>query len=229
EVRDWLREIKGGEAHESTKKLFTGSLKKYCEFRGLTPGELLTEGEEDLKLPREQKQVKRHLLDFRDYLKESGRGKRTVAHYLSVITSFFTSHDVLLPKLSNGSIEVEWEKKEFDRARVKELVNVCTPRERAMFMTMFQAGLAANEVSSLRIKDLAEVKDGLTVLRLKREKNGYRFVTFLGSDAREAIDQYLKIRNEGNLLPSRPKLSAECKVKSENDYLFVTWNARLRA
>jgi integrase len=229
EVGDWLREIKGGEAHESTKKLFTGSLKKYCEFRGLTPGELLTEGEEDLKLPREQKQVKRHLLDFRDYLKEGGRGKRTVAHYLSVITSFFTSHDVLLPKLSNGSIEVEWEKKEFDRARVKELVNVCSPRERAMFMTMFQSGLAANEVSSLRIKDLAEVKDGLTILRLKREKNGYRFVTFLGSDAREAIDHYLKIRNEGNLLPSRPKLSAECKVKSENDYLFVTWDARLRA
>jgi hypothetical protein len=94
---------------------------------------------------------------------------------------------------------------------------------------MFQSGLAANEVSNLKIKDLAEVKDGLAVLRLKREKNGYRFVTFLGSDAREAIDHYLKIRNEGNLLPSRPKLSAECKVKSESDYLFVTWNARLRA
>jgi integrase len=222
EVRDWLRDIKGGEAHESTKRMFAGSLKKYCVYRELTPGELLTEGEEDLKLPRERKQVKKHLLDFRDYLKEGERGKSTVAHYMSAINSFFASHEVLLPKLSNGSIEVEWEKKEFDRAKVKELVNVCTPRERAIFLTMFQSGLAANEVSNLRIKDLAEVRDSLTVLRLKREKNGYRFVTFLGHDAREAIDNYLKIRNEGNLITSRPRISEEAKVKSENDFLFIT-------
>ncbi len=222
EVHNWLRDIKGGEAHESTKRMFAGSLKKYCEYRGLTPGELLTEGEEDLKLPREQKQLKKHLLDFRDYLKEGERGKSTVAHYMSAINSFFASHEVLLPKLSNGSIEVEWEKKEFDRARVKELVNVCTPRERAIFLTMFESGLAANEVSSLRIKDLAEVRDGLTVLRLKREKNNYRFVTFLGRDAREAIENYLKIRNEGALITSRPKISKEAKVKSENDFLFIT-------
>ena len=222
EVRDWLRDIKGGEAHESTKKMFAGSLKKYCEYRGLTPGEILTEGEEDLKLPREHKQVKKHLLDFRDYLKEGGRGKSSVAHYISAINSFFASHEVLLSKLSNGSIEVEWEKKDFDRARVKELVNVCPPRERALFLTMFQSGLAANEVSNLRINDLSEVRDGLTVLRLKREKNNYRFITFLGRDARGAIDNYLKIRNEGNLITSRPRISKEAKVKTENDFLFIT-------
>jgi integrase len=229
EVRNWLRDIKGGEAHESTKRMFAGSLKKYCEYRGLTPGELLTEGEEDLKLPREQKQVKKHLLDFRGYLKEGERGKSTVAHYMSAINSFFASHEVLLPKLSNGSIDVEWEKKEFDRARVKELVNACTPRERAIFLTMFQSGLAANEVSNLRIKDLLEVRDGLTVLRLKREKNNYRFVTFLGRDAREAIDHYLKIRNEGNLITSRPRISEEAKVKSENDFLFITRDSHSKA
>jgi integrase len=225
EVRDWLRDIKGGEAHESTKKMFSGSLKKYCEYRRLTPGELLTEGEEDLKLPREQKKVKKHLLDFRDYLKEGERGKSSVAHYMSAINSFFGSHEVLLPKLSNGSIEVEWEKKEFDRARVKELVNACTPRERAIFLTMFESGLAANEISNLKIKDLAEVRDGLTVLRLKREKNNYRFVTFLGRDAREAIDNYLKIRNQGNLITSRPRISEEAKVKTENDFIFITRDA----
>jgi integrase len=229
EVRDWLRDIKGGEAHKSTKRMFSGSLKKYCEYRGLTPGELLTEGEEDLKLPREQKQVKKHLLDFRDYLKEGERGKSSVAHYMSAINSFFGSHEVLLPKLSNGTIEVEWEKKEFDRTKVKELVNVCPPRERAIFLTMFESGLAANGVSNLKIKDLAEVIDGLTILRLKREKNNYRFVTFLGRDAREAIDNYLRIRNEGRLITSRPRISEEAKVKSENDFLFITRDSHSKA
>jgi integrase len=94
---------------------------------------------------------------------------------------------------------------------------------------MFQSGLAANEISNLKIKDLAEVRDGLTVLRLKRAKNNYRFVTFLGRDAREAIDNYLKIRNEGNLITSRPRISEEAKVKSENDFLFITRDSHSKA
>ena len=228
EVRDWLREIKGGEAHESTKKGFAGTLKKYCEFRGLAPAELLDEAEEDLKLERRKRKVKTHLLDFKDYLKETGRGKTTVGHYMSAINSFFTSHDVFLPKLSNGSRVVEWEKEEFDREKVRELVNVCNPRERAMFLTMFQSGLAANEVSNLRIRDLKDEKDDITVLRLQRQKNGYRFITFLGRDARAAIEHYLKIRNEGALIPTRPNLSRGAKVESEDDFLFITYDSHAK-
>ena len=228
EVRDWLREIKGGEAHESTKKMFAGALKKYCKFRGVSPGELLDEAEEDLKLERRKRKVKTYLLDFRADLKESGRSKSTIGLYMSAIRSFFTSHEVLLPKLSNGSREVEWEKEEFDREKVRHLVNVCNPRERAIFLTMFQSGLAANEVSNLRIKDLKDVKDGITVLRLQREKNGYRFITMLGRDAREAIEQYLKIRNEGALIPTRPNLSKGAKVESEDDFLFITYDSHAK-
>lgn len=228
EIRDWLREIRGGEAHESTKKVFAGALKKYCEFRGLTPAELLDEAEEDLKLERRKRQVKRHLLDFKDYLKETGRGKTTVGHYMSAISSFFTSHDVFLPKLSNGAREVEWEKEEYDREKVRELVNVCSPREKAIFLTMFQSGLAANEVANLQIKDLKERREDVTVLRLKREKNGYKFITFLGRDARAAIDHYLKIRNEGALIPARPNLSKRAKVESEDEYVFITYDSHAR-
>jgi len=225
-VKDWLREIKGGEAHKNTKRQFAGALKKYCEFRGLSPAELLDEGEQDLKLERDDKVVKAHILDFKDSLRDSGKGKNTIALYISVIRSFFASHEVPLPKLSNGTVEVEWEKEEFDKEKVKELVNVCSPREKAIFLTMFQSGLAANEVSSLRVGDLREEKDGITVLRLKREKNGFKFVTFLGRDAREAIDQYLKVRNEGNLIPSKPNISREARVKTDDDFLFATYDNR---
>jgi integrase len=224
EVKDWLREIKGGDAHENTKRQFGGALKKYCEFRGLSPLELLDEAEEDLKHERRERKVKTHLLDFRDYLKEEGRSKNTIGVYISALRSFFSSHEVLLPKLSNGRREVEWEKEEFDREKVKDLVNVCSPRERAIFLTMFQSGLAANEVSNLRVRDLKEERDGITILRLTREKNRFKFVTFLGRDAREAIEQYLKIRNEGNLIPARPNLSEKAKVKGEGDFLFVTYD-----
>jgi integrase len=228
EAKDWLREIKAGKAHANTKRQFAGVLKRYSDFRGLSPEELLDEAEADLKLERKERRVKSHLLDFKDYLRETGRSDNAVAQTMSAIRSFFNSHEVLLPKLSNGSIEVEWEKEEFNRKKVKDLVNVCSPRERAIFLTMFQSGLAANEVSNLRIRDLNRLREGITILKLKREKNGYKFITFLGRDAREAIEDYLRIRNEGNLIPTKPNISKEARVQSDNDFLFATYDNRLK-
>lgn len=226
EVKDWLREIRGGKAPESTTLGFGGCLKRYSEFRDKSPGELLDEGEEDLSKPRKEKVVKGNLLDFRDFLKEKDFCSNTISAYMSAIRSFFNSHEVLLPKLSTGRREVKYEKSEFNREKVKELVNICNPREKAIFLSMFQSGLAGNEVSNLRIKDLEEVEDGITILKLRREKTGVRFITFIGRDGRNAIEEYLKIRNEGNLIPSRPDLSKKAKAKDENDYLFVTFDSR---
>jgi hypothetical protein len=49
EVRYSLQDIRGGEAPASTTIIFAGCLRKYCEFRGMTPEELVDEGEADLR------------------------------------------------------------------------------------------------------------------------------------------------------------------------------------
>jgi len=89
---------------------------------------------------------------------------------------------------------------------------------------MFQTGLAGNEVSNLRVKDLKEERAGITILKLQRQKSGEFFTTFIGRDGRKAIDDYVRLRNEGNLIPGRPDISAKAKIKGKDDYLFVTWN-----
>jgi integrase len=210
----------------STKIIFAGCLRKYCEFRGMTPEELVDEGEADLRRGKKGKVVKQHLIEFKAHLKEGRRGASTVTTHMTAIRLFFNSHDVPLPKLSNGNIEAVDLSHDFDREKVRELVNACNPRDRAIFLTMFQSGLAANAIANLRIKDLKEVtEEGITILKLRREKNnGHGFTTFLGRDARRAIDEYLRIRNEGTLLRTRPHVSKDATVKGDDDYVFVNYD-----
>ncbi len=237
EVEEWLDEMREGKAPESTKMNMAGGLRKYCLWRDKEPRELLEEADEDIRKPLKERVVKRHLVKFRKGLREEGKSDNTVRVYMSAINSFFNSHDVLLPKLSHAAIEIANGKVKFTPEMVKELLTVCGVRERAIFLTMFQTGLAANETANLQIKDLKEREGEITILRLRREKSGVHFITFLGRDARGAIEAYLKVRNEGNLIPSKPELSKGARVKlikdertgemreDENEYLFVTYNS----
>jgi integrase len=90
---------------------------------------------------------------------------------------------------------------------------------------MFQSGLAANEISNLRMKDMGEVQDGITILKLQRQKSKTFFTTFVGKDGTRALNDYLKVRNEGNLMPGRPDISQLAKVESKEDYVFTTWDS----
>lgn len=218
---DWINELRA----ERTKYGYAVVMKTYCDFRKMAPLELLKEAEEDSKKPFEEKMVKHELLQFKTHLKNEGVSEVTIKTYVAAIQSFFKAHSVLLPELKNGRVVSENQKEEYDREKVKRLIDVCTPRETALFLTMFQTGLASNEVSNLKVKDLKEVKEDITILKLQRQKSGEFFTTFIGRDGRKAIDDYLRLRNEGNLIPGRTDISKLAKVKGDDDYVFVTWDA----
>ena len=220
-LSDWINELRA----ERTKYGYAVVMKTYCDFRKKTPLELLKEAEEDSKKPFDTKTVKHELLQFRTHLKDAGVSEVTIKTYIAAIQSFFKAHSVLLPELKNGRVVSTNQKEEYDREKVKQLIDVCPSRERALFLTMFQTGLASNELSNLKVADLKEVKEDITILKLQRQKSGEFFTTFIGRDGRKAIDDYLRLRNEGNLIPGRPDLSKLSKVKSDEDYVFVTWDA----
>ena len=224
EIEEWLDEIREGKASESSRMGMAGFLKRYCSWRGQSPRELLEEAEEDLGKRLSDRVVKGHLVKFRRKLREEDKSDSTVRSYMSTINSFFGYHEVLLPKLSHAPIEQANDKIKFTVDMIKELLTVCNIRERAIFLTMFETGLGANEVANLKISDLNEMQDDITILRLRRKKAAVKFVTFMGRDARHAIEAYLKVRNEGNLIPYKPELSKGAKAQSKDDYLFVTFN-----
>lgn len=221
-LADWIAELRA----ERTKYGYAVVMKTYCDFREMTPLELLKEAEEDNKKTFDAKTVKHELLQFKTHLKDAGVSEVTIKTYIAAIQSFFKAHSVLLPQLKNGRVVSANKKEEYDREKVKQLIDVCPPREKALFLTMFQSSLASNEVANLKINDLKEVKDDITVLRLQRQKSGEFFTTFIGRDGRKAIFNYLRLRNEGNLIPWRPDISKLAEVKDDDDYVFVTWDAR---
>jgi len=219
-LSDWIDEQRA----ERTKYGYAHAMRKYCLFRDKTPLELLKEAEKDNKLSFLERSLKHELVRFKKQLRKEGVSETTIKTYIAALQSFFKFHNVPLPSLKNGRVTNANRKNEYNREKVRELVSVCGPREKALFLTMFQSGLASNEVSNLKIRDLKEVKDGITILRLRRQKSGEFFTTFIGRDARKAIDDYLRLRNEGNLIPGRPDLSKLAKIKGEDDFIFVTWD-----
>lgn len=221
-LSDWIDECRA----ERTKYGYAFVMRKYCNFRGKTPIELLKEAEEDKNKSFLEKELKSKIVAFRKQLRAERVTETTIKSYMAAIQSFFRFNDVPLPEMKNGRVKSINQKNEYDREKVKELIDVCPSRERALFLTMFQTGLASNEVSNLKVGDLKEEKEGITILRLQRQKSGEFFTTFIGRDGRKVIDDYLRLRNEGNLITGRPDLSKLAKVKDEDDYVFVTWDAR---
>jgi integrase len=220
-LSDWVAECRA----ERTKYGYAAVMKAYCAFRDMTPTELLREAEADVKKPFEEKTLKHELIKYRTSLREKQINELTIKSYQAAIMSFFRFFGVSLPEIRNGGAKSANQKSEYDRKKLRELLSVCNTRERAIFLTMFQSGLASNEISNLRMRDLDEVKEGITILKLQRQKSKTFFTTFIGRDGTQALNDYLKVRNEGNLMPGRPDISKRAKVKKENDYTFVTWNS----
>jgi integrase len=219
-LSDWVAECRA----DRTKYGYAVVMKGYCTFRGMTPTELLREAESDAKKPFEEKTLKHELIRYRTYLRGNQISEITIKSYMAAIMSFFRFFGVSLPEIKNGGAKSANQKNEYDRKKLRELLSVCGPRERAIFLTMFQSGLAANEISNLRLRDLGEIEDGITILKLQRQKSKTFFTTFIGKDGTRALNDYLKVRNEGNLMPGRPDISRMAKVKNKKDYVFVTWN-----
>ena len=220
-LSDWVAECRA----ERTKYGYAVVMKGYCAFRGMTPIELLREAEADAKKPFEEKALKHELIRYRTYLRENKISEITIKSYTAAIMSFFRFFGVSLPEIKNGGAKSANQKNEYDRKKLRELLSVCGPRETAIFLTMFQSGLAANEISNLRMRDLGEIEDDITILKLQRQKSKTFFTTFIGKDGTRALNDYLKVRNEGNLMPGRPDISRLAKVKSPEDYVFATWDS----
>jgi|GEM_PF-1904732 len=220
------------------KLQYAGSLKKYCEWRELNPIELLEEAYNDLDKKPYERVAKAHVARFREELIASGKASKTVSVYLTAIKSFFGAFDI---EMNGKSVKIsvvnkeENNKHEFTIEEIKKLLDVCSIRDTAIFLVQFQSGLAVNELSNLRIKDIGTYengkveinqKDGIIPLHIKREKTNNHFHTFIGNDGRNAVEEWLRFRNSGNIFLDNPEVSEQAKVESGDDFLFVSYDRK---
>ena len=197
--------------------MYRSAFRKYSAYTKKNATQLIDEALEDQKRDERIKQdvVLNNLVGFYNYLKNDyavksrgntehvelrkGLSDKTCITDVAAIRSFYATYNINIrmkgrtglpkPKVANKRMIVSAE-------QVRTLINhVRTPRDRAIILMLFQAGLDVSTLCSLTYGDVVEgLSKNETPLKLEpqRVKTGVEFYTFLGKDAVEALKAYIK-------------------------------------
>ena len=225
-IKDWLASVS---RKPGTRRLYTFALQYYTEFLGMTPEELLLEAEADIKngvLPRQSK-LKCHLIDFKEHLQSQDLAPLTIKNRMTGVYSFYKKNDIVLPSLPNNETKPKPLLKHKDiptKEDIQIVLKHADELERAIVLIGVSSGLGAQEISNLTVGDFKKGYDPeteVTTLKLRREKVGYDFVTFLSPEALKAVLDYLETRNKKPKIPSKAKIEQLAKQKVYNDGNFL--------
>jgi len=208
----WL----GTTTRKGTRNIYRGAFKKYSKFTGLTAEQLIDEAIENAKRDvRERKDiVKTRLLQFYTWLKEEypirkkGKGENKILSKglsdssaftaVGAIRSFYSTYDIYVKMRGRQRIptpKIVNKRMQLTTADIKLLVDHArSPRDRAIILTMFQGGMDASTLCSIKYGDIAKglkSEEHPLKLELFRRKSGIDYYTFLGNDAIEALKAYI--------------------------------------
>jgi integrase len=203
-------------------------MQDFTEYTGKDPDTLLEDAENDIKAGKlmRQRQLKRHLIGFRQYLQDEGKAPLTIKSRLTGVKSFFETFDIEIPKLPRVGKAKPLEKNNDipTKEDLQDVLKVADPLEKAIVLCGVSSGLGANEICNLKVKDFKkgyDLKTGITILKLRREKAEFNFITFLSPEASKAILDYLEYRNRTTKEPRQIEIIKKQNVYSDNDYLFI--------
>ncbi len=188
-------------------------IKLYCNWRGLSPSELI---EEAKRVGVKGTELK--LKEFYDWLRtdyvipekggrrkgERGLAPRSAGRVTEDIRVFYKENEILI-----GNLHLPTPRKLKENFRkflsahdVKRMLDVCERlRDKAVILCAFQGGLGMKELINLNYGDVAvglEKGEIPLTLHLMREKEGIEYYTFLGEDAVDTLKCYVKLRRKGS-------------------------------
>jgi integrase len=197
----------------------------------MTPDEILTEAEQEIAdgvLPRRRK-IKRHLLDFKEHLQQQNLTPLTIKSRMTGIYSIYKKNDIELPSMPRNETKARPLQQHKDIPTKEDLQIVlkhCDELERALILIGVSSGLASAEICALTIGDFRNGYDpetGITTLKLRREKVGFDFVTFLSPEASNAVLDYLASREREPKTNhhGRNTYLDKQKIYSNSNYLLI--------
>ncbi|KXB01216.1 hypothetical protein AKJ41_02380 [candidate division MSBL1 archaeon SCGC-AAA259O05] len=210
EFRQWV----SGKSRQ-TRSHYKSSLRKFCEFHGMSPRELVAEAregpDEGSEAPwLEERAADRRLKEWHEHLVEEGDVSRnSAATYWRHIKSFYKEFGVeISADTPKGGRENS--RPELDAEDVKRMADAAPSlRDRAMIWVGFQAGMNPAEVCRLDVGDVERQLEGggCPICIEKTRKKTYRdHETWIHREAAEALRNYLaeRERKEGELDPGDP-------------------------
>jgi site-specific recombinase XerD len=232
-IKTWLSGIG---AKKTTRAIYVDDMRAYTEFLQKTPYELLTEAEAEIRagLLMRERNIMSYLIDFREYLEESGAAPMSIKGRLTGVRSFYKFYGIEIPVMPRSATKARPLLKHREiptKDEIREVLSGADVLEKALVLCGVASGLAVNEISNLKIDDFLkgyDKEDGFTTLHLIREKVGYEFYTFLTPEASQAVLDYIAWRSrtsekkdpvrQEQLLKQRFVLDKEGKPTG---YLFI--------
>ncbi len=220
EVQTWLRTVSG-----NTRNGYVRALRRFCEFSGKNPSELIRQRDLELKQadPNGRTGIRDLILDFRAYLEKEEYSGNSINTFDGTVRGFFTA------VLGNGAMINVKNYRNAQVRRKKDLVptleelrkilDVCSIEEKFRIIFLAQTGMRISDALAMKIGDvqreldLGKIPLAITYLPEKdREVIGER-ITFLASDGVEILKAYLrwrkdlgeKIKGDSPLFVSRTK------------------------
>ncbi len=228
EIKEWLR--------TKTKNTAQAYNRRLCKFmrwykskygEDIDIGHFLDRLDENQKLPRRERKKLAELefSEYIDYLVEVEKyAPYTIRNNFVALQNFLVYKGFSVSMRWIGNMPKPLGKEGNDKHRwtleqIKEFFDKANSfRDKAIILTMFQSGLAVNEICKLNYghvaRDLDEARLPLMV-EMVRDKNSKRFRTCLGADAAKYLKLYLETRQ--NLTDDSPLFTVERSRGSDDD------------
>jgi len=222
-VKYWMSSLQGKDTVGSTKYGWKLRLRKFCEWLGKTPDELIAERKEEMK--NEDDKVRHHaemvLKSYLKFLEEKGLSPNARRTYFTAIRNFYQRNYVELKFFRRDGpkvMTVTEGSKAANKEDIRKMIEVSKPRVKAMILFLKDTGLSISDTAKLKLKNLglnevSEIFDAKAPLTIKtnRKKTGTPTVTFLGQEGLDSLRTTLKMRARGS-----PELKIRRYGRNEN-------------
>ncbi|MGZ7047714.1 MAG: tyrosine-type recombinase/integrase [Methanobacterium sp.] len=193
----------------STKVQYIKRMKRYCDFTGLNPTELIKEAEfeEETIFRMKLRIIKGYLEGFRDYMESSKNTKTAINDTMITVKAFYRYHEIVLPNISNTNVAGH-------NRTVNELPNLkhlerlierAGLKYKALIMLGMSSGMGGGELRSLKVKDyfsahgvnsLDQIDESkIPTWHIKRIKTNTPYYTYSSPESNRTINHYLQGRN----------------------------------
>lgn len=207
-----------------TIKTYRTAINHYTRYHSMSLDDLIDEAimeENDSKITKRQRKIKKRLYQFRIYLLEETDFKTsTVASHIGKLKALYTHFDIELPKIpplkSDGEPEITYNDLP-TKKQIAMAVWVSGIRVASLILFMTSSGTGRRECVNITIGDFIEAcsqyhtKDTLPEIleelynssetivptfNIRREKTKKKYFTFATPEAAQAIVKWLMIRLE---------------------------------
>jgi len=218
-VRYWLDGLKNNGGPHSTTYHWVRNLKRFCDWVGKTPDQLIEERKQQLRSDdqRVQHEAEMSLKRYLDHLQKGGLAPNTRKSYFNAVRNFYKRNYCELTFFRGdgpGNETIQEGTRAASKEDIRRMVDVVHPRVRALILFLKDTGLAESDAAALKLKDLMvfeasdvrpikEVAEIFTLeppvpLIIRRKKTKRLTITFTGKESLEALKTTLRVRQQGS-------------------------------